>query len=53
MKACIKELGLDDKVYKPKEVLSRISLAKNNLVTPSAYRNSFRASPRSTRHWST
>ncbi len=39
MKACIKELGLDDKVYKPKEVLSRISLAKNNLVTPSAYRN--------------
>ena len=38
IKACIKELGLDDKVYKPKDVLSRISMAKNNLVTPGAYR---------------
>ena len=35
---CIKELGLDDKTYKPKEVLSRISGAKNNLVTAEAYR---------------
>ena len=33
IKACIKELGLDDKVYKPREVLARISLAKNNLRT--------------------
>ena len=33
IKACIKELGLDDKVYKPKDVLSRISMAKNNLIT--------------------
>jgi Superfamily I DNA and RNA helicases len=40
VKACVKELGLDDKVYKPKDVLSRISLAKNNLVTDAAYRNS-------------
>lgn len=40
VKACIKELGLDDKIYKPKEVLSRISMAKNNLVTVSAYRAS-------------
>ena len=39
IKACIKELGLDDKIYKPKEVLSRISMAKNNLVTAAAYRN--------------
>ena len=38
IKACLKDLGLDDKVYKPKDVLSRISMAKNNLVTPSAYR---------------
>ena len=38
IKTCIKELQLDDKVYKPKEVLSRISMAKNNLVTPGAYR---------------
>ncbi len=39
IKACIKELGLDDKVYKPKEVLSRISGAKNNLITAAGYRN--------------
>ena len=39
VKACIKELELDDKTYKPKEVLSRISMAKNNLVTDEAYRN--------------
>ena len=38
VKACIRELQLDDKVYKPKDVLSRISMAKNNLVTPGAYR---------------
>jgi len=39
IKACLKELGLDDKIYKPKDVLARISLAKNNLVTATAYRN--------------
>lgn len=39
IKACIKELQLDDKIYKPKEVLARISMAKNNLMTVSAYRN--------------
>ncbi|MBQ0078134.1 MAG: UvrD-helicase domain-containing protein, partial [Bacteroidales bacterium] len=38
IKTCIKELGFDDKVYKPKEVLSRISSAKNTLVLPEAYR---------------
>ena len=38
IKTCVKELQLDDKVYKPKDVLARISMAKNNLVTPSAYR---------------
>ena len=38
IKTCLKELQLDEKVYKPKEVLSRISMAKNNLVTPAAYR---------------
>lgn len=37
IKACIKELQLDDKIYKPKEVLSRISMAKNNLYTAKAY----------------
>ena len=43
IKACIKELGLDDKVYKPKDILARISLAKNNLVTAAAYRNNRQA----------
>ncbi len=33
----IKELKLDSQVYKPGEVLSRISLAKNNLITHQAY----------------
>lgn len=37
IKACIKELQLDDKTYKPNEVHSRISMAKNNLVTAEAY----------------
>lgn len=41
IKACIKELNLDDKVYKANEVHGRISMAKNNLVTAEAYsRNS-------------
>lgn len=39
IKNCIKELQLDDKVYKPNEVLSRISLAKNNLITSAGYIN--------------
>ena len=43
IKTCLKELQLDDKVYKPKDVLSRISMAKNNLVTPAAYRRSANA----------
>lgn len=38
VKACIKELNLDDKVYKPKDVLARISFAKNALFTVAAYR---------------
>ncbi|MDR2885207.1 MAG: UvrD-helicase domain-containing protein, partial [Rikenellaceae bacterium] len=33
----IKDMNLPDDTYKPAEVLSRISLAKNNLVTPGAY----------------
>jgi len=37
MKACIRELELDEKMYKPRDVLSRISMAKNNLMTVSAY----------------
>lgn len=33
----VKELKLDDKCYKPSNVLSRIGMAKNNLITPEAY----------------
>ncbi len=35
----IKDLKLDDKIYKPAEVFSRISYAKNNLITPDVYMN--------------
>ncbi|MDL2319909.1 UvrD-helicase domain-containing protein [Alistipes sp. OttesenSCG-928-B03] len=37
LKTIIKEMRLDDDVYKPAAVQSRISLAKNNLVTAAAY----------------
>ena len=39
IKVCLKQLGLDEKLYKPKEVLARISKAKNDLVTPTPYAN--------------
>ena len=37
IKKIIKELGLDDKTYKPNEVYGRISSAKNNLISAKAY----------------
>ena len=37
IKAIVKELQLDDKVYKPGMIQSRISNAKNHLVSPQAY----------------
>jgi DNA helicase-2/ATP-dependent DNA helicase PcrA len=37
LKTIMKEINLDEKIYKPSEVLGRISNAKNNLVTPEAY----------------
>jgi DNA helicase-2/ATP-dependent DNA helicase PcrA len=37
IKSIIKELKLDDKVYKHGFVQSKISFAKNNLITPDAY----------------
>ena len=37
VKTIVKELKLDDKVYKHGVVQSRISFAKNNLITPEAY----------------
>ncbi len=37
IKSIIKELGLDDKIYKPGMVYNRISAAKNNLISAKAY----------------
>lgn len=37
LKDIVKELNLDDKVYKPGMVLGRISSAKNNLISADAY----------------
>ncbi|MBN1387781.1 MAG: UvrD-helicase domain-containing protein [Bacteroidales bacterium] len=37
VKTIIKEMGLDDKVYKPSFVAARISAAKNNLITAQVY----------------
>jgi len=39
IKKILKEQQLDDKVYKPKQVLGRISSAKNNLISHVAYNN--------------
>ncbi len=39
IKDVLKELGLDDKIYKPSNVLHRISSCKNNLIGPEDYRN--------------
>ena len=40
VKTIIKEMGLDDKVYKPASVADRISMAKNHLLLPLAYTQS-------------
>lgn len=37
VKTIVKEMGLDDKVYKPNVVAGRISEAKNHLMLPAAY----------------
>ncbi len=37
VKSIIKEMNLGDDIYKPNVILSRISFAKNSLVTPAAY----------------
>ena len=37
VKTAIRELNLSDETYKPGDIAARISLAKNNLITPSAY----------------
>ena len=37
IKAIVKEMGLDDKKYKPAAVHAKISMAKNNLLSAAAY----------------
>lgn len=37
IKAIVKEMGLDDKKYKPAAVHAKISMAKNNLMSAAAY----------------
>lgn len=39
IRSIIKEMGLDEKVYKPGTVQARISNAKNHLVSPAGYAN--------------
>ena len=39
LKAIVKEMGLDDKTYKPAAVHAKISMAKNNLCGVDAYEN--------------
>ncbi len=51
LKTILKERNLGDDVYKPNVILSRISYAKNSLVTPAAYlaNTSFATEDRRTR----
>ena len=37
VKTIIKEMGLDDKTYKPSSILGKISMLKNQLVSPEEY----------------
>ena len=41
VKTVIREMGLDDKLYKPSTVYNRISNAKNSLITPDEYINDY------------
>ena len=40
IKQIVKELSLDDKIYKPATLQGRLSMAKNHLILPEQYRNS-------------
>lgn len=46
LKAIIKEMALDDKVYKPAAVHAKISMAKNHLMDAEAYANDSEISQR-------
>ena len=49
IKQVVQELNLDDKHYKPNQVLNRISAAKNALVGPDEYRNDYHIQQEDTR----
>ena len=49
LKSIIKEMGLDDKVYKPAGVHAKISMAKNHLIFPEMYANDHEALQRDAR----
>ena len=40
VRGILKEMNLDDKVYKDRDVFNRISMAKNYLMTPASYASS-------------
>lgn len=42
IKAIVKDMKLDDKIYKPSTILGRISMAKNNLIVAQSYTQSSR-----------
>lgn len=42
IKSIIRDLKLDEKIYKPNDVLGRISMAKNNLIVAQTYAQSAR-----------
>ena len=46
VKGICKEMGLDDKQYKPNSVADQISMAKNHLVLPQAFVNSSLFNPK-------
>ena len=48
VKAIIKEMGLDDKVYKPQVICNRISAAKNSLILPQEYKETSELTKRDT-----
>lgn len=46
VKDCVKELGLDDKEYPPRSVLSIISRTKNDMMTPDEFISQYGSHPR-------
>lgn len=49
IKRCLKELGMDEKTFPPKSILSEISNAKDNLMEPDVYLAAFQGDFRKTK----